>query len=66
MNLRDYIKSVGDSRAAELFGVEERTAASWRRGERSPRPKTAATIVSVTQGEVSFAEVYQADSAEVA
>lgn len=55
MNLSEYITRVGDPKAAELFGVSERTAMSWRLGERRPRPQKAMEIVERTEGEVSYA-----------
>lgn len=59
MKLSTYIENVGDAVAAELFGVEERTAASWRLHERSPRPAKAREIVTATKGKVSFADCYE-------
>jgi len=40
-NLPVFIETVGDAEAARLFGVAERTAASWRRRERYPRAPQA-------------------------
>lgn len=45
MRLTEYIKQVGDEAAAQLFEVKIRTAASWRRRERMPRPEQARRIV---------------------
>ena len=59
MKLSLYIQNIGDEAAATLFSVEERTAASWRRGERHPRPKKAREIVMLTGGDVSYADIYQ-------
>jgi DNA-binding transcriptional regulator YdaS (Cro superfamily) len=59
MKLSQYISSVGDAAAAELFGVEERTAASWRKLTRSPRPEKAREIVKATKGKVSFSDCYE-------
>lgn len=56
MNLKDFISSVGDAKAARLFGVEERTAASWRRGERTPRPKHVERIVK--KSPVTYEGIY--------
>jgi len=58
MDLRAYIEAIGDEAAAEKFGVKPRTAASWRRRERMPRPEMSAVIVERTNGEVSYAEIY--------
>lgn len=62
MTLSDYIKEVGDAEAGRLFGVGERTAASWRRGERRPRPEKAREIVVATGGKVSFSDCYAPSS----
>lgn len=59
MKLSQYISTVGDAAAAELFGVEERTAASWRRLERSPRPEKAREIASVTKNKVTFSDCFE-------
>lgn len=59
MKLSLYIKNIGDEAAAALFNVEVRTAASWRLGERHPRPKKAREIVLLTGGDVSFADIYE-------
>lgn len=58
MTLIEYIKSVGDSTAADFFGVEERTVASWRRGERCPRTDTAKKIVKSLNGLLSLDDCY--------
>lgn len=58
MTLADYITHVGDEAAAAEFGVEVRTAASWRRGERSPRPRKAAEIIRVSGGRFAFDDIY--------
>lgn len=58
MNLPSYIEKVGDEVAAGLFEAEVRTVQSWRRRERVPRPAKAREIVFKTNGEVSFAEIY--------
>lgn len=59
MKLSTYIAEIGDTGAAVLFGVKERTVASWRRGERQPRVEQAQKIVKATKGKVTFAECYQ-------
>lgn len=60
MRLKDYIEKHGDSECARIFGVKERTTASWRRLERIPRPEQARKIVSATNGEVNMAGIYTA------
>ena len=47
--LPEFILLTGDKESAELFGVEERTAASWRRKERFPRPFKAKQIIEITK-----------------
>lgn len=56
MNLPEYIQAVGDAAAAEKFGVKPRTAASWRRRERFPRPEQAEMIVRTSP--VTYAGIY--------
>lgn len=56
MNLAEFIEQVGDPAAARLFGVEERTVASWRRGERTPRKETAKIIVD--RSPVTYAGIF--------
>lgn len=58
MNLRDFLKEIGDSGAADLLDVPQRTVAAWRRGERIPRPNQAARIVRLTRGRVDYAGIY--------
>ena len=55
-----FIQEVGDAEAARLFGVTVRAAQSWRRGERVPKPDTAARIVRASKGRVSFESCYAA------
>lgn len=45
MTLPEYIAQMGDEKAGRLFGVETRTAMSWRLRSRIPRPKQAEVIV---------------------
>ena len=56
--LPEYICEVGDREAARLFGVSVRAVESWRRGERVPRPETAARIVKATKGRVDYSGCY--------
>lgn len=58
MELKKYIQEHGDIKCAELFNVKPRTTASWRRGERLPRPDQANEIVILTNGEVSLYDIY--------
>lgn len=58
MTLTDLLIELGDSAAAELFGVKVRTIQSWRRGERYPRPEQAWVIVARSEGRVDYAGIY--------
>ena len=62
ISLTEFIKKLGDKEAAKLFGVEERTAASWRRMERKPRDSQAKVIVDKTKnhklGPVTYTGIY--------
>lgn len=66
MTLSDYISETGDDVAALRFCVSERTAASWRRGERFPRPDKAFEIERITAGAVSFAECFERSTVQAA
>lgn len=59
MEFKKYIEKHGDAKCAELFKVKPRTVASWRRGERYPRPEQANEIVLLTNGEVTMNCIYQ-------
>ena len=58
MTLPDYIRQIGEAKAATVFGVKQRTVKSWREGARQPRPLQAAKIEDITHGIVSFRECY--------
>lgn len=58
MNLDQFIEEIGDDAAAKLFDVKPRTAASWRRGERKPRPEKAREIVKTLKGRVPLEGIY--------
>jgi len=62
MNLSDYIKRKGTKEAAQLFGVSEAAAKSYRYGWRVPRPDVANRIVLATGGEVTLAEIFASAS----
>lgn len=57
MNLPAYIEAHGDEKAAAIFGVKERTVASWRRGERWPRPATWREVVEKSGGKVTLSDL---------
>lgn len=63
MELKKYIQKQGDDKCAQLFNVKPRTVASWRRGERYPRPDQANLIVEATKGEVTLAGIYSSPKA---
>ena len=48
MRLPEYIEKVGAAKFAKLIGVKKRTAESWKRMERRPRPEQAQRIVEKT------------------
>jgi hypothetical protein len=56
MRLPDYIKQLGDDKAAALWGVKRRTIESWRLGKRKPRPWQAAVIVQTSP--VTYEGIY--------
>lgn len=64
MNLSEYIALIGDKAASDLFGITERAAVSYRLGHRSPRPEVASRIVAVTDGKLSWADVYSRQEAK--
>lgn len=59
ITLPDYIAQMGDEKAARLFGVETRTAVSWRLRERMPRPRQAKVIVE--RSPVTMDGIYSED-----
>jgi hypothetical protein len=59
--LPDYIKALGDQQFSARYGVKLRTAASWRRRERYPRPKQARALVERSGGELSLNAIYARD-----
>ena len=56
MRLREYIKQLGDAKAAALWGVKRRTVESWRLGHRTPRPEQAERIVQTSP--VTYEGIY--------
>lgn len=48
MRLDEYIKQIGAAKFARMFKVAPRTAQSWQRLERRPRPEKAQEIVEKT------------------
>jgi DNA-binding transcriptional regulator YdaS (Cro superfamily) len=60
MTLTEYLKTIGDERAAAKFGVTPRRISSWRLGERQPRPAMARRIVEMTDGLLTLSDIYAA------
>lgn len=58
MDFVEYLTKIGDAQAARLFGVEKRTAKSWRLLERRPRAEQAQMIVK--KSPVTYASIYGA------
>lgn len=58
MDLRTYLKAAGDETVAARIGVKPRTVASWRRGERMPRPDQARRLVDLSDGALTWSDVY--------
>lgn len=58
MKLDQFIEEIGDEAAAKLFDVKPRTVASWRRGERKPRPDKAIEIVKTLRGKIPLEGIY--------
>lgn len=63
MLLKDYIRKHGDQEAAQLLGINPRTAEAWRLGERRPNHENALKVVKATKGKVSYAECYGPEAA---
>lgn len=59
VTLPEYIAQMGDEKAARLFGVETRTAMSWRLRSRTPRPAQAKVIVE--RSPVTMDGIYSPD-----
>lgn len=58
MNLPDYIKTIGEQAAANLFGVSVWAVRSWRQRARYPRAEKAREIVEKTGGKVTYEAIY--------
>lgn len=59
MNIRTFVKSVGVSHAAALWGVSERAVYAWLNGDRTPRPEAVEVIVRTSP--VTHAGIYNAE-----
>lgn len=58
MTLQEFIARKGDAVIAQQLGAKPRTVASWRRGERLPRPHQARRLVELSEGALSLDAVY--------
>jgi len=47
-----------DARAGEALGLSERTAAAYRRGERSPKRKDMPALIERSGGVLTFGSFY--------
>jgi len=61
MNIKTFIKPIGITAAAHLFGVPKSTLHSWLYRGSKPRIHTANRIVKITGGKVSLADIYGLD-----
>ncbi|RKZ84709.1 MAG: hypothetical protein DRQ39_08010 [Gammaproteobacteria bacterium] len=64
MTLINYIKDLGNARAAIALDVKIRTIASWRYDKKVPKPQVALNIEKATQGLVTFRDCYSELAAE--
>jgi hypothetical protein len=60
LTLCEFITAHGDDVVAGWCGVKARTAGSWRRGERLPRPEKARVLVGKSQGRLTMVDIYGA------
>lgn len=58
MELKTYIRTHTVPVCASRWGFGERRVQSWMYGQRTPDPKAAMRIVSLTGGEVTLAGIY--------
>ena len=58
LSLPQFIESIGDEAAAQLFDAELRTVPSWRRRERLPRPEKAQRMVVAAEGQLTLDSIY--------
>lgn len=58
MDFKKYLTELGDDEASTRYKTKPRTVASWRRGERVPRPEKARLIVRIEQGKISLSDIY--------
>jgi len=66
MTLSEFIDRHGDSECASKWGISERAVASWRRGERTPRPDQAKRIIAASGGVLSWDAIYGSPYPEAA
>lgn len=65
-SLPEFIADVGAEEAARLFNVKQRTAESWKRRERYPRPAKAPEIIEASGGIVDYEGIYGPESRSAA
>ena len=58
MNLPEYIRTIGETTAAQKFGVSVWTIRAWRQQAKFPRASKANEIVAVTDGVVGLDGIY--------
>lgn len=64
MRLDDYIRTVGEERAASVLRASIRAIRSWRYGARRPGPLKALDIERATGGIVTFLDIYDPDASQ--
>ncbi len=58
MTLSEYITMLGDQTAAQVLGISERAAKSYRLGKRTPRPAKAQNMVKRSKGKLTLETIY--------
>lgn len=63
--LSQWILDKGDAKVAEMAGVSEAAARSWRLGYRVPRPDMAARLIKLSRGALSWDTLYEREPAKM-
>tara|TARA_B100001063_G_C16518214_1_gene430319 strand:+ start:373 stop:570 length:198 start_codon:yes stop_codon:yes gene_type:complete len=58
MELKDYIKFVGQKKAAVIFDCSEASCKSWRYGYKQPTINQAKKIITATHGLLTYDSIY--------
>ena len=59
MKFTDFVSKIGgDAELADRLGVKPRTVQSWRLGDRQPRPVLAQKIIKISDGDLSWDDIY--------